>query len=287
MSVFVFIVTYNKLKSLKRVVECVKKQSAHIDRIFVINNSSTDGTEEWLSTVMGISVIKQENLGGAGGFHTGIKTCYELGADWIWMMDDDVFPHDDCLASLLKFTNVSECINTTRYWADGGYVPQIFRYDIDRNHSYELKPDFTKDYIKINTCCFEGLLISRNLVSKIGYPDKRFFVAFDDTIYGYLASYYTNPIVVKDAVADKLQKASDIRPRPFYTYYSVRNRYLVEQYKKEITGKGFTIMKEIKDLVFIVMRSFKFLIIERNKQMASALLRGYVDSLKGVIGKSY
>ena len=52
----------------------------------------------------------------------------------------------------------------------------------------------------MNTLCFEGGLFSRRVVEKIGFPDPRFFIYWDDTIYGYRASKVTNPIVVPDVI---------------------------------------------------------------------------------------
>ena len=41
-------------------------------------------------------------MGGSGGFYTGMQYAYQAGADWIWCMDDDVFPLADCLERLLQ-----------------------------------------------------------------------------------------------------------------------------------------------------------------------------------------
>ena len=286
MRIFAFIVTYNRLDSLKRVVGCVRNQTQQIDKLIIINNNSTDGTKEWLDTLEDVEMIHQDNLGGAGGFYIGVKTCYEQGADWIWMMDDDVFPQNDCLEHLLKYKDVSNCLNTTRYWADGGYVPQLFRYDIERNVSEELKTDMSAEYQVMNTCCFEGLLISSELVKQIGFPDKRFFIAGDDTIYGYLASKHTNVILVKDAIAIKLQKEGAIKPRPFYTYYFIRNYHLISEYKKKLTGKGFSFFRWFS-IVFIVIRSILKFLYHNDTKMAMALYRGILDCSKGNIGKTF
>lgn len=286
MQVFAFIVTYNRIESLKRVVGCVKNQTYPIDKILIINNDSTDGTKEWLETGDGIQVIHQENLGGAGGFNTGVKTCYEQGADWVWMMDDDVFPQNDCLENLLKYKDISGCLNMTRYWADGGYMPQNFFFDINKNYCKNFDVDLTKGYISMNTCCFEGLLVSRDVVAKIGFPDKRFFIAGDDTIYGYLASLHTNVILVRDAKAQKLQKEGSIKPRPFYTYYSTRNHFIINEYKKELTGNGFPFTTWINYLLIKLKSCIKHLFLGK-LDMFQAISRGFLDGLKKKHGKSF
>ena len=47
-------------------------------------------------------VRMNENTGGAGGFYEGVKKGYEKGYDWLWLMDDDGIPKNDCLELLLS-----------------------------------------------------------------------------------------------------------------------------------------------------------------------------------------
>lgn len=55
-------------------------------------------------------------------------------------------------------------------------------------------------YRVMDTLCFEGGLFNRRVVTEIGLPDPRFFIYWDDTMYGYRASKVTNPIVVPDVI---------------------------------------------------------------------------------------
>ena len=116
MKITAVVVTYNRLELLKKSIECLhaaleQVQSENIEcHICVINNGSTDGTHEWLDGQTDLKVIHQDNVGGSGGFYTGIKKAYEEGADWIWCMDDDVFPKQYCLLSLLEEVNKHKVI---------------------------------------------------------------------------------------------------------------------------------------------------------------------------------
>lgn len=101
MKIFAIVVTYNRLELLKKSIGALRRQQ-RLDQIVVVNNGSNDGTKEWLDGQADLQVIHQENVGGSGGFHTGIKVAYDEGADWIWCMDDDVFPKDGCLDELLS-----------------------------------------------------------------------------------------------------------------------------------------------------------------------------------------
>lgn len=103
MNIIAVVVTYNRMELLKRNIRCLQ-QNKPISSIVIVNNGSTDGTTEWLAAQEGLTVINQTNVGGAGGFYTGIQYAYQAGADWIWCMDDDVFPRADCLEQLLPYT---------------------------------------------------------------------------------------------------------------------------------------------------------------------------------------
>lgn len=101
MKITAVIVTYNRLGLLKTCLKSVQEQSRKPDEIIVINNGSTDNTQEWLSA-QNVTTYTKENNGGAGGFSYGIKTAYNNGTDWIWLMDDDVIPENDALQQLVN-----------------------------------------------------------------------------------------------------------------------------------------------------------------------------------------
>ena len=43
------------------------------------------------------------------------------------------------------------------------------------------------------------MLIHSEIVSKIGFPDRRFFIGGDDVAYGYLAHKHTRVIYIREA----------------------------------------------------------------------------------------
>lgn len=95
------IVTYNRLNLLRECINSLRNQSKKVDQIFVINNSSTDGTLDWLTNQYDIITITQENTGSSGGQYTGIKMAFEKGYDWIWCLDTDIVLEPEALANLI------------------------------------------------------------------------------------------------------------------------------------------------------------------------------------------
>ncbi|MDX9924653.1 MAG: glycosyltransferase, partial [Ignavibacteriaceae bacterium] len=73
MKIAAVVVTYNRLEYLKKCIDSLYNQSHQINKIIVIDNSSDDGTWEYLQSQEYVEAIKQKNSGGAGGFFAGIK----------------------------------------------------------------------------------------------------------------------------------------------------------------------------------------------------------------------
>lgn len=101
MKILAIIVTYNRCKLLERCLSNVRAQSRVLDKILVINNSSTDDTEVMLQQ-LAIEYITQPNLGAAAGWSRGISYALANDYDAVWMMDDDGYPDVDALAKLEK-----------------------------------------------------------------------------------------------------------------------------------------------------------------------------------------
>ena len=106
------IVTYNRLSLLKECISALKNQTYKINKIYIINNNSTDGTSDYLQELIADSqfviINLPQNIGGAGGFSEGIKRVVLDGCDWAWIMDDDTIPMNNALEELVKGTTVAK-----------------------------------------------------------------------------------------------------------------------------------------------------------------------------------
>ena len=100
------VVTYNRYSLLTECINALKCQTYSLFDILIIDNASTDGTGEKLKEFVDQGSIQYfntgSNIGGAGGFNYGIRTAYELGYDYFWLMDDDTIPSETALEQLLK-----------------------------------------------------------------------------------------------------------------------------------------------------------------------------------------
>ena len=227
------LVTYNRLADLRLCLDSLRRQTRPLDRIFVINNGSTDGTAEWLATQTDLAVTTQANLGGAGGFATGIQTGYDAGYTWLWCMDDDCLAEPDALAQLLASPNLGPCIkNAMSVSASNSEELAFF---VDRpNRSYRKVTDMTShDLVYGVASFFNGTLVHSEVVKAIGVPDKSLFIWGDEVEYMTRAQKNGFPIVTvpRSVFYHPASFDRDGIPWPaaWKQYYAVRNQRRVLQ----------------------------------------------------------
>ena len=214
-SVAAVIVTFNRLEKLKKVLASLEKQTRPIDHLVIVNNASTDGTGEYLaeyesktadSDGPSLSILNlPENIGGAGGFSAGMKRGYELGADYVWVSDDDGYPEPDALENLLsgydaavgelgldvpfacsmvKFTDGSICEmnNPVTTWDWGRLIAK------------------GQNSVLVSSCSFVSVLVPRWALEGFGLPYKEYFIWFDDAEYTRRLSKGCPGVQVLDSV---------------------------------------------------------------------------------------
>lgn len=243
MNIIAVVVTYNRRELLKRNIACLRLNTP-VSSIVVVNNGSTDGTGAWLDEQEGLTVIHQENVGGSGGFYRGIQYAYQAGADWIWCMDDDVFPRPDCMEYLLPYTHEPGVgILAPRRLMAG----QIFTNDFQKvnlsnpfasMYQQKLKKQVVNGPVDICGTAFEGLCISRKAVAEIGLPNKELFIFCDDTDYclravlaGFRILYIPSALMDKEKFFSNDNWEERNRKKKWKRFYQVRNStYLNHHY---------------------------------------------------------
>ena len=232
----IVVVTFNRLQLLKEVIDSLRVQTYSDFDIIVVNNGSTDDTPNWLEKQADIITITQENLGGAGGFHTGMKYVAEHGYEYCWVMDDDVVCNPTALEELIKaYNTVPEAgfvcsrvvgingkpMNTPT--ALGAYK------DGDYTDTFELVNEH--QMVRVTTATFVSVLINTNIIRSIGLPYKEFFIWGDDTEYTQrISKDYRCYVACKSEVLHKrrIQKSlsvyeeTDENRLPNY-FYQIRN----------------------------------------------------------------
>ena len=241
-TVAVVVVTFNRADLLVGMLDGIAAQTRRPDAVIVVDNASTDHTREVLDarTDLPLHVITQYNLGGAGGFHRGVRAAYDAGWDRVWLMDDDVVPAPDCLEALMAVDE--DCLIAVREDLSGALVEKA-AVEFDLRNPLAIKPkratvdstwaDRTSmpELAEVHNVAFEGFMVRRSVIEEIGFPDPSFFIFYDDAEYAVRARRAGRRILaVRDAVLvrqlDFNQQHDLAGWKGFYMY---RNLFAVHQ----------------------------------------------------------
>lgn len=191
MRVVAVVVTYNRLDLLQRLLDRLA-DVPQVDQVLVIDNASTDGTAGWLRERSASNPTVQArtlatNGGGAGGFHEGLAWAAGSGADLVWLMDDDGLPEPDCLATLLTHSGELD------FWgpvvvdeAEPGRLVFPIRLPGGTRVVHEMaavQVAAVDGLIRDVVIPFNGVLVTTELVTRIGLPRAEFFIWGDDHEY--------------------------------------------------------------------------------------------------------
>lgn len=185
------VVTYNRKAMLERCLASLKAQTVRVTSIVVIDNGGWDGTREMLAAMDDDQLLVtslDKNTGAAGGFNLGTRLAYETGADFVWAMDDDVFPDPDALEHLLSARDQLESagrrfpflVSTAR--ATNGHLTEV--PDIDRRPNILGFPDWAvlleHGIVPVRGATFASILIPRATLRDHGLPIAEMFIFGED-----------------------------------------------------------------------------------------------------------
>ena len=307
MRICAVVVTYNRSAWLIECLQSLLAQNRKLDGIVVINNASSDDTQvrldafsaEHKSTISWHVTHSDVNSGGSGGFARGMQIAHKAGYDWIWVMDDDVLAHPDALLNLLLFSNEAPILHGRRLGPDGRsfYWQSTFLPWLGFCRPY---PDtaFKQNPVWFtNVACFEGALIHREVFDSIGYADERYFIAWDDTEFGYRASEYFR-IAYCNCLTLSRQRGYDnidiglrslYRASDMYRYFHIRNRFLlIETILKRERRWWARPLKRLSfhcfTLILIGKEMVRALMFKEWSLGLSSLVRGLKDGILGRFG---
>ncbi len=180
---------------------CLRRLAAQTrrpDRILVINNASPE--DEGIQAAVALaaelfapesfSVLQTEkNLGNAGGCARGMTHAFEqLGADFVWILDDDSWPRPESLAALLE-SPVDEITIRMSLVIDPAKDnelswPLSARGEQDSQwHHYSQRADLPDTDRIISRGGWLGALYPRLAWQRVGVPTEQLFIRGEDEEY--------------------------------------------------------------------------------------------------------
>lgn len=195
------VVTRNRPALLKRCLAAIDAQTYAVSHLVVVDNASELPTRQLLSAETqrrdaSFQLIQlEENTGGAGGFHAGMRTCLSMPCTHMWLMDDDCEPDARALEELMAAAAIvgeDAVLGGNVFDLNGESInvqPVTLRVGANGVPQYPLHLE--SGLIEMCTLTFVSFLIPSALVRKAGLPLKEYFIWGDDTEYSLRLAQYS------------------------------------------------------------------------------------------------
>lgn len=300
MNIGVVIVTYNRLDKLKIALKKFNEQSLKPTFILVVNNASTDGTNEFLTNwkekndkeYKRIVINLNENKGGSGGFAEALKGAIKEQANWIWVSDDDAYPEKDTLEKVSDYIEKSSdkeiaAICTTVL--NNGEVDTWHRRRVQKGLlriSEKCVPieEYKKNEFRLDEFSYVGVVIRKDVINKIGVTDDTLFINQDDTEHSLRISKIGKIVCVPSIKIHHNTGKLSGNEVSWKRYYEIRNRYYA--YKSNFSSRYCITFYLLTYCKYVIKRTFHLCSYDELNMYKEALhdirhgIRGMNDTYK-------
>jgi rhamnopyranosyl-N-acetylglucosaminyl-diphospho-decaprenol beta-1,3/1,4-galactofuranosyltransferase len=186
-AVYAVVVTHRRPDELAKSLDAVSSQTRAPDHLVVVDNDDDARVRDIVTgqPVATTYLGSRRNLGGAGGFALGMLHALALGADWLWLADDDGRPVDsEVLGTLLACADEHGLAEVSPMVCDIN-DPERLAFPLRRGLVWrrrvsELRTG-TEDLLPGIASLFNGALFRASTLEAVGVPDLRLFVRGDET----------------------------------------------------------------------------------------------------------
>jgi len=275
--VYIIILNWNGWKDTIECVDSCLQLRYPAFRILVVDNASSDGSETILRTQFPhIKLIQTgANLGYAGGNNVGISHALANGADYLWLLNNDTKVDPGALDEMVRVAiddatvgmvgpkillhsrpEYLNCVGSTINLLTG--QPRL----IGLGEKDDGRFDGNKEMDGLSGC---SLLVSKEIVEKVGLMDERFFL--------YQAKIW-----------HKVSASIGGHQSPLMLYYMTRNNPLLM--RRNVGDAAFARYLLIYLCLVIPKKMINVLIFNKVKryQKMTALLKGVCDYFCGRFG---
>ncbi|RRK09188.1 glycosyltransferase [Lactiplantibacillus garii] len=290
------IVTYNRKRLLIEALSSVLAQAEKPEYIIIVDNASTDGTSQLIHSKFNFKsknlfyLRSTQNLGGSAGFAQGIQLALKTDCDWISISDDDAIFQPGYFAALRKSIDQHprQQVFSGSVLLPNGQHDAMHREILTNQTTLTTRPvseaAYDRDFM-YDIFSFVGVLLRRDLIEKIGLPEKDYFIRFDDFEYALRARQAGPFLNVHDAKV--LHKTTYTRTAiaPWKEYYVMRNR-IASLYKhrgKNWQTKGYSCQFLARKLLAILLFKDR---LKQAKPLIGAYVQGFQDGQRGHLGRN-
>ncbi|KHD38313.1 glycosyl transferase [Clostridium acetobutylicum] len=291
----IVICNYNKKEYVLNCIDSVLNSSYRDLDIYVVDNASEDGSVEAIEDKFKDKVMlisNTENLGGSGGFNTGIREVLKKDYKYVMLLDNDVILDKEAINNSYRYLEKNDdtaVVGSKIYSMDNKDKIQEMGAEIDFQNFY-INP-FYKGYIdfielpEVVECDYVpacSMMVRIEALRRVGIMDEDNFIYWDDIEWGYRFKKAGYKVVTygKSKVWHKMGVAQ--RTNTFGTYYFWRNRiHFFAKYIEENRIEDFCL--RIFDEIFQAIYSCNYI---GKYSSARTIIAAVEDALNDVRGKA-
>lgn len=223
-------------------LECLRSlaQSTYENhREIVLDNGSSDGSVEVIQAEMPqVRIIRLEkNLGYAGNNNVGIEAALEIGADWVFVLNEDTILDAHCIERLVSGVDGDPRVGVVGplvYHHDEPQVIQSAGGRLDHTwqsiHIGQNEPDLGQFPAPLRVDWITGcsVMFRRAVIEQVGMLDERFFYYWEEVDWCRRAAEAGwELMVIPGARLWHKGVSRNYAPSANVTYYATRNRLLL------------------------------------------------------------
>ncbi len=182
-SVVTVVVTRHRRDLLVDSLKVIGAQTRPPDHLIVVDNGPDQPAEDIVKAcpVPSTYLASHRNLGGAGGFALGILHALAMGAEWVWLADDDGRPASDNVLEVLLTEAKRRGLAEISPMVTNINTPDTLAFPLRRGLTWKRQTsELGTDFLPGIASLFNGALFRASALDVVGVPDYRLFVRGDE-----------------------------------------------------------------------------------------------------------
>lgn len=294
----IVICNFNKQNDVLICIQSVLESKFTDYHIYVVDNASSDDSvllinEKYKDEHKLTLIVNSENLGGSGGFNTGLRAALKNNHEYLMCVDNDAMLDENCIGELCSFLDNHEDVGIAAakiyHTGQENYVQQygsfidFKNYSVDSTYLNHLEDGSMPDVVYSDAVPACALMIKRIVVEQIGLMPEENFLYWDDTEWCVRckeAGYKVASVGAAAACHAMGAKKEDVNTFP--TYYAWRNwiKFFLNHIKPEqLPDMAETFLGSIFEINYIGL-------YRNEKNKSKTVMAALDDALHNVMGKA-